>query len=70
MKNLALLLIACGVGAIVLGVVGFDRDKTVIDIGGLKATATEHKSFPAAPTVGVIAIVGGLALLLVSRRRA
>jgi len=38
-------------------------------VGGIKATATEHKTIPFAPIAGAIALVGGIALLVGPRMR-
>lgn len=70
MKPLGLLLVALGAVALIFGGIGYSREKTVLDIGGIKATATEHKRIPIAPVVGVIALIGGVALIMVARRRA
>jgi hypothetical protein len=69
MKALGIALAVFGVVALIYGVVGYDRQTTVIDIGGIKATATEHKSVPIAPIVGGVSLIGGVALLMASKRR-
>ncbi|MDZ4805277.1 MAG: DUF3185 domain-containing protein [Candidatus Eisenbacteria bacterium] len=70
MKPVALLLVILGVVGLIYGGIGYNREKTVLDIGGIKATATEHKTLPIAPIVGVIAIIGGVALLVADKRKA
>lgn len=70
MKPLAILLIALGVIGLIYGGIGYNRQKTILDVGPIKATATEHKTIPIAPIVGVLAILGGVALLVTDRRRA
>jgi uncharacterized membrane protein YidH (DUF202 family) len=67
MKLLGIALVILGVVALIYGGVGYDRQKTVIDLGGIKATATEHKSIPIAPIVGVALLIGGVALLVSKR---
>ncbi len=59
-----------GIAALIYGGVGYNRERTVIDIAGIKATATEHKNIPISPIVGAIALIGGVALFMVDRRRA
>jgi hypothetical protein len=49
---------------------GYSQEKTVLEVGGIKATATEHKTIPIAPIVGVLSLIGGMALLVVDKRRA
>ena len=68
MKVLALLLVALGIVGLVYGGIGYNHQKTILEVGGLKATATEHKTIPIAPVVGVIALIGGIALLAADRR--
>jgi hypothetical protein len=69
-KILAVVLVVLGIVALIYGGVGYNREKTVIDIAGIKATATEHKSIPVSPIAGAIAVLGGVALLVVDKRRA
>jgi hypothetical protein len=67
MKILGIALVIAGIIALVYGFIGYDSQKTILEVGGLKATATEHRAIPWAPVVGAIAILGGVALLMVPR---
>jgi uncharacterized membrane protein YidH (DUF202 family) len=67
MKLLGIALVVLGVVALIYGGIGYNKETTVLDVGGIKATATEHKNIPIAPVVGVILLVGGV-VLLVSKR--
>jgi hypothetical protein len=69
MRPIALVLVVLGIVALIYGGISYNRQKTVFEIGGIKATTTEHKDIPIAPIVGVIAIVGGVAILVVDKRR-
>jgi hypothetical protein len=69
MKPLGIALMAIGLIALIYGGIGYNKETTVLDLGGIKATATEHKSLPIAPVVGVVLLIGGVALL-VSKRTA
>ena len=69
MRRLGIVLVILGVVALIYGVFGYERETTVLNVGGIKATATEHKTTPLASVVGVISLVGGVALLLASKRR-
>jgi hypothetical protein len=69
MKVIGFLLIVIGIVALVYGGISYSRQRTVLDMGPIKATATEQHNIPLSPIVGGIAIVGGLALLVVPRRR-
>jgi hypothetical protein len=66
-----------GIGLILLGVVAFAYQgityttrKNVIDIGPLQATVDKKETIPLPPLVGGLALVGGIALLLVGVRKA
>ena len=69
-KPLGSVLVVIGIVALIYGVVGFDRQSTVLDVGGIKATATEHKTSPVATVVGIVALIGGAAMLVSSKRGA
>ena len=66
-----------GIALIMLGVVAFayqgitytTREK-VIDLGPLQATVDTKQTLPLPPLVGGLALIGGLALLVVGARRA
>jgi uncharacterized membrane protein YidH (DUF202 family) len=69
MKAIGFLLLVLGVLALLYGGISYNRQKTIIDVGPFKATATEQKNVPLSPIVGGIAVVGGIILLLVPRKR-
>lgn len=68
-KILGVALVILGTAGLVLGTVGYNRQTTILDVGGFKATATEHKTIPLAPVAGAIAMVGGIVLLGAARLR-
>jgi hypothetical protein len=57
-----------GVLAIVYGVFGFERETAKINLGGIQATATEKKTNPMAAVVGVVLVLGGIAVLGMPKR--
>jgi drug/metabolite transporter (DMT)-like permease len=69
MKILGFLLVVFGVLALVYGGISYNRQRTVIDVGSFKATATEQRNVPFSPIVGGIALLGGTLLLVVPRKR-
>ena len=69
MKPLGFVLVAFGILALVYGGISYSRQRTVLDVGPIKATATEQHNIPVSPIVGGIAIVSGLLLLVVRRPR-
>lgn len=69
MKTIGIILAIAGVIALVYGGIDYTRDRTVLDMGPMHVTATEHKTFPIPAIVGVVVLIGGVALLLGSSRR-
>lgn len=66
-----------GIALILLGFVAFayqgityTTQKNVIDIGPLQATVDKKETIPLPPLVGGVALVGGIALLIVGVRKA
>lgn len=69
MKTFGFILVVLGILALVYGGITYNRQRTVLDVGPIHATANEQHNVPFSPIVGGIAIVGGLVLLVVPRRR-
>lgn len=69
MKMLGMALVALGIVALIFGGIGYNRQTTILDVGGIKATATEHKTIPIAPVAGGLALIAGLAILVSPRLR-
>ncbi len=63
------LLIVIGLVSLLLGGFRWTQQKTVVDIGPLKATTEEHKTVPIPPVIGGLALVGGILVLVVPTRR-
>ena len=66
-----------GIALILLGVVAFAYQgityttrENVIDLGPLQATVDKKETIPLPPLVGGLALVGGIALLIVGVRKA
>ena len=65
-----------GIVLIVLGLIGilwggfsWTQEKTVLDVGPIKATTQEHKTIPFPPIAGGVALVAGIVLLVLPGRR-
>jgi uncharacterized membrane protein YidH (DUF202 family) len=63
------LLVVIGLVSLLMGGFRWTQQKTVIDVGPLKATTEEHKTLPIPPVVGALALVGGIVVLVVPIRR-
>ena len=70
MRVLGIALVLLGIAVLIYGGIGYNRQRTIFKVGGLTATATEHKNIPISPILGAVALIGGAALLVVERRRA
>jgi hypothetical protein len=64
-----------GIALIVIGLVAlayqgltYTTQKKVIDIGPIQATKEEHHTIPLPPIVGVLALVGGIVVIVSDRR--
>ncbi len=64
-----LVLVVLGVVALVYQGVTYTTRETVIDIGPLHATADREKTLPLSPVLGIVAVAGGVALLLGGARK-
>jgi hypothetical protein len=69
MKILGFVLVAVGLVVLIYGGISYNRERTVLDVGPFKATATEQKNVPFSPIVGGIALLGGALLLILPRKR-
>ena len=65
---IGIVLIALGVIALVYQGITYTTRETVIDLGPLKAEVEKQKTVPLPPVLGVLAIAGGVVLLIVGRR--
>jgi hypothetical protein len=63
------LLIVLGLAALVYQGVTYTSRETVIDIGPITATAERQKTLPIPPVLGILAVAGGVALLVVGARK-
>ncbi|WP_027190750.1 hypothetical protein [Fundidesulfovibrio putealis] len=66
---IAVALIVLGIAA--LGYQGFTytTKEKVVDLGPLEVTSETTKTFPLPPVVGIIALAGGVILLVIGKRR-
>ena len=64
-----LVLLVLGVVALAYQGFTYTSRETVIDIGPLHATADREKTFPLPPVLGIVAIAGGVALLVAGMRK-
>jgi hypothetical protein len=69
MKMAGIVLIVLGVLALAYQGFTYTTRETVIDIGPITATADRERTFPLPPIIGIVAIAGGVALMLAGSRK-
>ena len=62
-------LIVLGLVALVYGGITYTSRETVVDLGPIQATADRERTFPLPPVAGIVAVVGGIALLVSGARK-
>jgi len=70
MKIISLALVIIGIVALVYSGIDYNRERTLLDVGGIRATTTDHRNNLLPPLVGTLALIGGVTLLAVDKRRA
>ena len=66
---IAILLIAAGISAFVYQSFTYKTREKVVDLGSVQVTADRTKTVPIPPLIGVVAIVGGIVLLVIDGRK-
>jgi uncharacterized membrane protein HdeD (DUF308 family) len=68
-KILGVILIVLGIVALAYQGITYTTSEKVVDLGPLKVEAKKEKTIPLPPIVGAAAVIGGVVLVMVSRRR-
>jgi hypothetical protein len=63
-----ILLIVLGIVGLIYGGIGYTKRKDVLDVGPIHATKDTHETIPIPPILGGLALVGGVALLIVGAK--
>jgi hypothetical protein len=66
---IAVILIALGIVAIAYQGITYTTKENVVDIGPLKVTSEKSRTLPLPPIVGAVALAGGIALLVMGRKK-
>jgi hypothetical protein len=69
MKVLGIVLIVAGLAALAFGGISWTQREKVLDIGPLQAETEKRHTLPLSPVFGVVAVAGGIALLVAGGRR-
>jgi uncharacterized membrane protein YidH (DUF202 family) len=68
MRALGIVLIVFGILALAYGGFTYTHEKKVVDLGPIQASKKETSTVPLPPILGVVAIIGGGALLVTGKR--
>ena len=63
-----ILLIVLGIVGLIYQGIGYTKHKDVLDVGPIHATKNTHETIPIPPILGGLALVGGVALLIVGAK--
>jgi uncharacterized membrane protein YidH (DUF202 family) len=63
-KLIGVILIVAGLVALALGGFSYTKRDKVIDLGPIQATTEHTKTIPLSPIVGIVAVAGGVVLLI------
>jgi uncharacterized membrane protein YidH (DUF202 family) len=66
---LGVVLIVVGILALAYGGFSYTREKEILDIGPVEATAEERETIPIPPLLGGAAVIGGIVLVVAGIRR-
>lgn len=65
---LGILLIVVGVISLVWGGIQYTSEEQVIELGGVEVEAETEETVPLPPILGGVALVGGIVLVVISRK--
>ena len=66
---IAIILIALGIAAFAYQGINYTTREKVVDIGPIQVTSEKTKTFPLPPIIGVIALAGGIVLLVMGVKK-
>lgn len=64
-----IVLIVLGLAALAYQGINYTSRETVLDIGPIHATAERQKTLPLPPVLGIVAVIAGVALLVVGAKK-
>lgn len=70
LSMVGILLVVAGVAALAIGRFSYTTEEKVLEVGPLVATADQEHTVHIPDVAGIAAIIAGIALVVVSRRRA
>ena len=67
---IAVFLIVLGVAAFAFQGINYTTREKAVDLGPIQVTTEKTRTIPLPPIIGVIALVGGIVLLIAEKKRA
>lgn len=67
--HIGLVLIVLGVGGLAYKGITYTKRKKIIDIGPIEASADKRKTIPLSPLLGGLSLAGGIALVIIRRKK-
>ena len=68
-NTLGMILIGLGLVGLAWGGFTYTTREKVVDIGPIHATRDQNHSVPLSPIVGAVALIGGIAMVVTSKRQ-
>ena len=68
-RIIGIVLVVIGIVALAWGGVFWTRDKKVVDAGPLEVTTEDREGVSLPPVLGIVALIGGIALIAIPERR-
>ena len=65
---IGILLIVLGIGALAYQGFSYKSEEKILDIGPIEATQETTKTIPIPPILGVVAVIGGVAIVFATAR--
>lgn len=66
---IGLVLIVLGIGALAYKGITYTTSEKIIDIGSIQASTDVKKTIPLSPIFGGLSLVGGIALVIIGRKK-
>jgi hypothetical protein len=66
---IAIILIAIGIVALAYQGISYTTRERVMDLGPIHMSADKTRTIPLPPSIGAIALVGGIVILVVGRKK-
>jgi hypothetical protein len=66
---IGIVMIGLGLGSLIYKGVTYTSQEKIIDIGPIEASVDRQKTIPLSPVLGGLTLAGGIALIIIGRRK-